>query len=119
MLEIEKIKYFIDKNSRNLFFELYGTGTFANNVSTIIDKNENMLTVYEGDTVSENEILRLCEAWFEIPNKEEIQKRIEEHLNGEFDKGICHHWVIRKIKNDEMLIVSYLSVNNYIKSLEI
>jgi hypothetical protein len=119
MLEIEKIKDFIDKNSKKLYYELYGTGAFAKNVSTIINKNDNLLIVYEGAPVSENEIFRLSEAWFKVPSKKEIQKRINAHLNGEFDEGICHHWVVRKIKNDEMLIVSHLCINNYIKSLEI
>jgi len=119
MSEIKKIKEYIDNNSDKFIFEIYGKGGIAENVHTVIDEKNDKLIVYGGEPVSENELFRVCESGFIMPSKKQIQNRIKKHLNGDFDNGICRYWVVRKLKNEEMFILDYLSIENYLKSIEI
>lgn len=64
--------------------------------------------------LSENEIFRICEAWFEIPSNKKINELIKE-----WHMSICHHWAIRKYGKSEILVISFLSVENFIKAKEI
>lgn len=122
MLEIEKIKEFIEKHSDELAFEIYGSGGFIKNVTCEIDytdKKNPKLSVY-GIEIEENiELLSVCETWFKIPTKKQLEKSIINSKN-QLNESVCHHWCIHTLKNGtEQFVLSVLSLDNYLKSLEI
>ncbi len=123
MLEIEKIKSFIELHNGTFAFEVFRQGGWMENATCEI-KNSNtknpMLTVYYVENGEEKELFSVCESYFKVPRKNVLQKRIAEYESGNFDDGICYHWCIHVLKSGEgQLIVDYLSVQNYLRSIEI
>ena len=123
--EIEKIKKFVDENNNNLFCEVYGIAWLLKNATTKLVEEDDMLVVYEGEPYPENEIFRVNEFVFETPEKRELKSMVKDYLLNKGDKRntlrnhICYHWTIREYGNNKWLIISSLSIENYLKAIEL
>lgn len=122
MLEIEKIKEFIEKHSRELAYEIYGGDGFANNVICKIDythKKSPRLAVYCTDTGKKVRLFSVYETWFKIPTKKHLETSIKKSKN-ELNESVCHHWSIHTLSDGkEQFVLSNLSLDNYLKAIEI
>ena len=132
MKEIEKIKEYIEKHSDKLFYEIYGSGGFAENVryeiKEIVIKYDSLqrpiynygLTVFHTEDKEERELFHVWENWFKIPSKKKLEEKIAAHINSVFDFIICHHWHVRTSETgQECFVLSALSLDDYIKSIEL
>ncbi len=122
VLEIEKIKKFIEKHSKELAFEVYGAGGFIENVTCEInssDKDNPMLTVYGMESGKSVELFCVCENWFKEPTKKQLDKLVQ-NSRKQLNEDICHHWCVHTLENGtEQFVLSALSLDNYLKACEI
>lgn len=124
MREIDRIKKFVEDNRNDFYCEIDGQGWMTNNATTELIDEYDLLIVYNGEPVFENEIFRVNEYDFQIPEKDVLQHKVKKYMLGCYeekipDNFVCKHWRVREWGKGKWLILSCLSIENYLKSIEI
>lgn len=122
MLEIEKIKIFIEKHNEELAFEIYSSGGFLKDVTCEIDYTDRKnpsLSVYGVEIEETVKLFSISETCFKIPTKKQLETSIQ-NSRKQLNETVCHHWCIHTLKNGiEQFVLSMLSLDDYLKALEI